>query len=154
MPPSLVHPLPKTELLLTLATPKLTVLETFPQLIGYDPDVYNYFAEQTHLCGFDLNLTYPQQGGHFPTLLNGWESDEGFVRSLTKDFLKDRKAALRALAAKAAQVPPTPAGRQLGRRSLEDRGNGTIDSFYRCALFEEMWDYALNYTVPWSELSK
>ena len=23
---------------------------------------------RTHLCGYDLNLTYPQRGGHFPTL--------------------------------------------------------------------------------------
>ena len=26
--------------------PKLSVLETYPQLISYDPDVYNYFKEQ------------------------------------------------------------------------------------------------------------
>lgn len=56
------------------------MIETFPQLIGYDKDVYKYFKEQyglssllvfpcspvsfnrSHLCGFDLNLTYPQRG--------------------------------------------------------------------------------------------
>jgi hypothetical protein len=25
---------------------QLSVIETFPQLIGYDPEVYNYFKEQ------------------------------------------------------------------------------------------------------------
>ena len=56
------------------------MIETFPQLIGYDKDVYKYFKEQyglslllvfpcspgffhrSHLCGYDLNLTYPQKG--------------------------------------------------------------------------------------------
>ncbi|KAI9066342.1 alpha/beta-hydrolase [Trametes sanguinea] len=47
--------------------PVVNVIETYPALIGYDQDVFNYFREQEHLCGFDLNLTYPQNG-HFPTL--------------------------------------------------------------------------------------
>src|ERR1700736_1789424 len=42
-----------------------STLETYPQLIGYDHDVYLYFKEQEHLRGYDLNLTYPQNG-HFP----------------------------------------------------------------------------------------
>ena len=25
---------------------QVTILETYPQLIGYDPDVFNYFKEQ------------------------------------------------------------------------------------------------------------
>jgi carboxypeptidase D len=28
------------------AAPVVEVLETFPQLIGYDPEVFNYFATQ------------------------------------------------------------------------------------------------------------
>ena len=26
--------------------PVLTVIETYPQLIGYDPEIYNYFKDQ------------------------------------------------------------------------------------------------------------
>ena len=47
----------------------LQVIATYPQLIGYDPAVYEYFQEQAHLCGWDLNLTYPQIGGHFPSIV-------------------------------------------------------------------------------------
>lgn len=46
----------------------LQVIATYPQLIGYDPAVYEYFQTQAHLCGWDLNLTYPQVGGHFPSI--------------------------------------------------------------------------------------
>ncbi|KAL5492153.1 hypothetical protein ACEPAI_3600 [Sanghuangporus weigelae] len=46
----------------------MAIIETYPQLIGYDTEVYEYFREQSHLCGYDLNLTYPQTGGHFPTI--------------------------------------------------------------------------------------
>jgi hypothetical protein len=41
--------------------------------------------------------------------------------------------------------------RELGRRSLEGRANGTIDAWYGCELFDEMVDYAVNYTWPWCE---
>jgi carboxypeptidase D len=48
--------------------PIVQVLETYPQIIGYDPDVLDYFRDQAHLCKLDLNLTYPQQGGHLPSV--------------------------------------------------------------------------------------
>ena len=71
---------------------QVSVIETFPHLVSYDPEVLQFFRKQyvfvfssrlridphyvlcfesdlrRHLCGYDLNLTYPQQGGHFPTL--------------------------------------------------------------------------------------
>jgi hypothetical protein len=40
--------------------------------------------------------------------------------------------------------------RELGRRSLAGRPNGTLDPYYGCSLLGEMWDYAVNYTYPWS----
>jgi carboxypeptidase D len=48
--------------------PIVQVLETYPQIIGYDPDVLDYFRDQAHLCKLDLNLSYPQQGGHLPSV--------------------------------------------------------------------------------------
>ncbi|KAF5315989.1 hypothetical protein D9758_018113 [Tetrapyrgos nigripes] len=42
--------------------PAVTVIETYPQIIGYDTEVYKYFKSQSHLCGYDVNLTYPQDG--------------------------------------------------------------------------------------------
>jgi hypothetical protein len=48
------------------------------------------------------------------------------------------------------------AAREMGRRKkvgsksgLAGRANGTIDPWYGCALYDEMIDYALNFTSPW-----
>ncbi|KAJ7764000.1 hypothetical protein DFH07DRAFT_738527, partial [Mycena maculata] len=45
----------------------LNVIETYPALIGCNQQVFEFFREQTHLCVFDLNLSYPQNS-HFMTL--------------------------------------------------------------------------------------
>jgi carboxypeptidase D len=111
--------------------------------------VYNYFVEQTHLCGFDLNLTYPQQGGHFSPLVHPYiPSARNSKKSLVALMTQLKNAALHPALIGADQTK-----RGLGRRGLEGRANGTIDPWYQCDLFDELWDYAVNYTFPWSELA-
>jgi len=137
--------------------PTLTVIETYPQLIGYDTQVYEYFKEQSHLCGYDLNLTYPQNG-HFPTLNPPlpFADDRLGHRFLKKDLLKQ------ALAANAFDTRRELTERDLDahtvrrlekrdawKRDLSGRANGTIDPFYQCDLYDEMIDYALNFSIPW-----
>ena len=41
--------------------------------------------------------------------------------------------------------------RSVTKRDLTGRANGTIDPFYGCFLTDELEDYALNFSVPWSE---
>ena len=41
--------------------------------------------------------------------------------------------------------------RRAARRDLTHRANGTIDPFYLCDTFDEMIDYALNFSAPWGE---
>ena len=36
------------------------------------------------------------------------------------------------------------------KRDLTGRANGTIDPFYGCSLMDEVYDYALNFSFPWS----
>jgi carboxypeptidase D len=48
--------------------PITRVIETYPQLIDYNTGFYDYVREQSHLCKLDLNLTYPQTGGKFPSI--------------------------------------------------------------------------------------
>ena len=36
------------------------------------------------------------------------------------------------------------------KRDLSGRANGTIDPWYGCDLYDEMIDYALNFSLPWS----
>jgi carboxypeptidase D len=128
---------------------QVSVIETFPQLIGYNPDVYNYFAEQAHLCGFDLNLTYPQQGGHFSSLVHLSAPSDRDSRSSRS--LVTLKTQLRNAALHPALIGAEETKRGLGRSTLKGRANGTLDSWYQCDLFDELWDYAVNYTFPFSE---
>ncbi|KAF7356332.1 Carboxypeptidase [Mycena venus] len=131
--------------------PALSVLETYPQLIGYDQDVYNYFKEQEHLCGYDVNLTYPQNG-IIPTV--------GFIDARDRDvpFLEKKKYnSKRGLVAEItqryAELESTERdliARQRQKRDLRLRANGTLDPWYGCALLPEFIDYALNYSAPWN----
>ena len=36
------------------------------------------------------------------------------------------------------------------KRDLTGRPNGTIDPWYGCDIWQEMWDYTFNSTFPWS----
>ncbi|KAI0076167.1 alpha/beta-hydrolase [Panus rudis PR-1116 ss-1] len=137
--------------------PALNVIETYPQLINYDPDVFNYFREQEHLCGFDLNLTYPQNG-HFPTL----NLVRPTVQSSISDYLLEpryeRLSFKERVARRYAEKQPLEKEsinqrnrkREQWKRDLSGRANGTIDPFYGCFLFDELVDYASNFSFPWT----
>ncbi|KIM44598.1 hypothetical protein M413DRAFT_8957 [Hebeloma cylindrosporum] len=141
--------------------PALSVLETYPQIIGYDQEVYKYFKEQTALCGFNVNLTYPQQG----TI-----PDVDFIFPTQRDipFAARRKSSKRLfakeIARRAAEKSAFPvkrddetdgserreAERQVWKRDLSLRTNGTVDPWYGCFLLDMFIDYAINYTFPWN----
>ncbi|KAF8144926.1 alpha/beta-hydrolase [Mycena galopus ATCC 62051] len=132
--------------------PTLTTIETYPQLIGYDPDVYNYFKTQEHLCGYDLNFTYPQDGGHFPTL-----KDPSFGSIFGPARKARGRLSLKTLAKQNGlyQASSDVSKRQLARRAewkrdLAGRPNGTLDPFYGCFIYDELLDYASNFTFPWT----
>ncbi|KAJ7243916.1 alpha/beta-hydrolase [Mycena haematopus] len=129
----------------------LTTIETYPQLIGYDPDVYNYFKTQEHLCGYDLNFTYPQDG-HFPTL-----KDPSFGSIFGSTGKARGKLSLKTLAKQHGlyQASSSVSKRQLARREawkrdLSNRPNGTLDPYYGCFIYDELLDYATNFTFPWT----
>ena len=137
-----------------------------------------------HLCGYDLNLTYPQQGGHFPTLARPSAVDPAspwFYTGSTSPFYFSQnlrfhaQAKLLALAkvGKNVFIRDTLKKRYVGdggvsrlrlskrdverelkrevyKRDLSLRTNDTIDPWYACNLLEELYDYAVNFTFPWS----
>lgn len=138
--------------------PVLSVIETYPQLIGYDRQVYAYFKEQTHLCGYDLNLTYPQ-AAPFPSLNPPFPSLDGalarrrrahktrlFKQALKQDVLERRAGVVRR---STPEDEARLARRDEWKRDLAGRANGTIDTWYLCDLFDEMIDYAVNFSLPW-----
>ena len=109
------------------------------------------------LCGFDLNLTYPQTGGAFPTLnmtsglratlLNSNNSESDISLSARKELVA------RMLHTKTKRFmldKHQEAKRTQRKRDLTERANGTLDPWYQCDIWEEMADYALNFSIPWS----
>ncbi|KAJ3836137.1 alpha/beta-hydrolase [Lentinula raphanica] len=138
----------------------VVTLETYPEIIGFDPDVFQYFKEQEHLCGYDINLTYPQKG-IIPTITDPFTTARLFADSETQTrTLPRRKQNLnrrllsslsslssRALDTRAAEMEER---RRLLKRNLIGRPNGTLDPTYGCFLWEEMTDYAQNFSFPWT----
>ncbi|KAF7358042.1 Alpha/beta-hydrolase [Mycena venus] len=143
--------------------PILNVIETYPALIGYDQQVFEFFREQTHLCGFDLNLTYPQNGT-FPTLNLTRPTENSALSQSLLSPTEDRARTLRESAsARFAELhgrdplskrsefhQRREAEKQQWKRDLSGRANGTIDPFYGCFLLDELMDYAVNFTFPWT----
>ncbi|KAH9930296.1 Alpha/Beta hydrolase protein [Fomitopsis serialis] len=139
--------------------PVTTVLQTYPQLIDYDPEVFEWFRQQEHLCGYDLNLSYPQNG-NFPDLQLIWPNDANrseFVYAKKSASMYSKRGLLSegmrryGEASLQARDRSNRIRRELAKRDLVDRANGTIDPWYGCFLYDEMLDYALNYTYPWSQ---
>ena len=102
-------------------------------------------------------MTYPQPE-HFPTLDPPFPDEDSAVRARAKQ----RKSILfqqllkQDARAKRDGVETEPisearlARRDAWKRDLAGRANGTIDPYYQCDLFDEMIDYAENFTFPWS----
>ncbi|KAF8637623.1 hypothetical protein AX17_002692 [Amanita inopinata Kibby_2008] len=134
--------------------PALSIIETYPQLIGYDPDVFKYFKEQSHLCGFDISLSYPQNGiipsveyvgptqRNVPFFMKKLRFQKGYVL----EQLKRRSLAVE----ESFDTRSLQDTKALGKRDLTGRANGTIDSWYGCLLLDEFIDYAINFTFPWN----
>ncbi|KAF4610524.1 hypothetical protein D9613_006929 [Agrocybe pediades] len=134
--------------------PALSVIETYPQLIGYDHDVYNYFKEQSKLCHFDINLTYPQNG-----VIPDVHFAQPAQREIPFTLLKSKRTFFQQLKLRAADESQSLAKRDLQerdvqkenwKRDLSGRANGTIDPWYGCFLLDMYIDYAINFTFPWS----
>lgn len=143
------------------------MLETYPQIIDFDPEVFDYFREQyvlffrsiimklnrkarAHLCKLDVNLTYPQQDiiptiylpvPISPSLLN---TQTSWVQEISKKAKK-----ISAVSSASFDKREQESRRYLWKRNLSGRANGTIDPHYGCNIFDEMIDYALNFTYPW-----
>ncbi|KAF7307471.1 Alpha/beta-hydrolase [Mycena indigotica] len=134
--------------------PTITTIETYPQLISYDPEVYEYFKLQQHLCGYDLNFTYPETA-HFPTL-----NDPSFGSIFGSASLRNRQyKSLKELAVENSRLKSANNKRDLAlqeerrqawKRDLSGRANGTIDPYYGCFTYFELLDYAANFSFPWN----
>jgi carboxypeptidase D len=140
--------------------PALSVLETFPQIIGYDTEVYNHFKSQAHLCGYDLNLTYPSDlSTPLPNLALVEPRDRTLMELLQARLMKSQALTRRSAFSKREDEETTDADReekrvQWKRDNIVARAASDVSEdlspWYGCFLFDELLDYALNFTFPWN----
>ncbi|GJE99868.1 serine carboxypeptidase [Phanerochaete sordida] len=151
--------------------PTLSLLQTYPQIIGYDTGVYDYFKQQSHLCGLDINISYPQTGGPLPAvnLTPGTNPASQNQTEPDADADKDTKVvqlpqapSLRTrgfadevayrFARRGAAAAPKIQRRSAGKSWKDVAANSSgVNPWYGCDVWDEMIDYALNYTYPWSK---
>ncbi len=114
---------------------------------------------RTQLCGYDLNLTYPQNG-HFPalTFVEPSNNEEPFralsrfnSRTRHETRLRAREVLRKAKRSAKIEQRDSMATAAAKKRDLSGRANGTIDPWYGCDIYDEMIDYAVNFSAPWSE---
>ncbi|KAJ3981145.1 alpha/beta-hydrolase [Lentinula detonsa] len=135
--------------------PIVQVVETYPQLIGYNTSFYDYVREQNHLCGYDLNLTYPQIGGKFPSIEVKYGSIGDRVQGLSRrDWIRNVNPNLppENLKSPWARRARMQTRTQDNLSSFNTTLTGEINEYYGCDIRDLMFEYALNYTYPWSEL--
>ncbi|GJJ06658.1 hypothetical protein Clacol_000853 [Clathrus columnatus] len=135
--------------------PVISTLQTYPQLINFDPSVFEYFVKQAHLCKLDINLSYPQSNP-IPTIVLPVEAGPEFFSSSSPKLAK--QLSLRALLSSSSSSSKARSfSAKFKRRGIGfnrfisefESGNDTINPWYGCDLYDEMIDYALNFTFPW-----
>ncbi|KAL9713485.1 hypothetical protein Ac2012v2_003096 [Leucoagaricus gongylophorus] len=133
--------------------PALQILQTYPQLIGYDQQVFKYFEAQSHLCQYDVNLTYPQTS-LLPSipLINPTQRDLPFLASKlsARTFLRQL---YRRGAEKRYELVRRGGSDFVKRDSsqfFKNRPFDQLDPWYGCGLLWMYIDYAVNYTFPWN----
>ncbi|KAJ3513644.1 hypothetical protein NMY22_g14978 [Coprinellus aureogranulatus] len=165
-----------------MLVPTLSIIETFPQLIGYDPEVYQYFKKQcveflvprrpahkfiiirqihirAHICKYDLNLTYPQQGGVLPDIPAVQPRDRHIAQLLAADSSQQSNLNLfQALAKRYAESSvkglkrrDRELARELWKRDSSGGASDGLNPWYGCFLWDELYDYAVNFTYPFTE---
>ena len=113
------------------------------------------FTYRTHLCGYDLNLSYPQNG-HFPSITPSLPSvlpTAGNNESISKRGLLTAILEERGLSRERAERSKLllygQKKRDTRKRFITGNRNRTIDPTYGCNIWDEMVDYALNFSDPW-----
>lgn len=119
---------------------------------------------RTHLCNYDLNLTYPQTGGHFPTLLSPFHVTFdsrvvfGGPRASARfdlNYLSRANFISEFVKRSEREDSHTKVKRQrqqqltLAQWKRDHLNKKTLDEDYGCFLWEEMTDFATNFTFPW-----
>lgn len=106
-------------------------------------------TNRAHLCNLDINLSYPQRDS-IPTIVSPAEIGPQSLLSEVATATAKR-VSLRAVLNMGAAPFKTNSKRQYSEfhEFIADRWSNTINPWYGCDIYDEMIDYAFNFTFPW-----
>jgi len=143
--------------------PTVGIMQTFPQLFGFDTNVYEYYVEQYNLCGYNLTLHYPSPSD-YPTLRRNGRlaPNSSMYEPKTLDAISRIKTLVGLYKLRDEDAVDGTVfldGKRFAKRQNVDpitpphlSPTGVIDPWYQCYVIESLEDYATNYTVPWGKL--
>jgi hypothetical protein len=93
----------------------LNILHSYPQLIGFDTSVYEYYVEQYNFCGYNVSLKYPAPEP-YPPLRDPTASMHGIMctKEESRESESDRRRDI-------TQTSATSLGRQLYDRDIHNQ---------------------------------
>ncbi|KAJ7348435.1 Alpha/Beta hydrolase protein, partial [Mycena albidolilacea] len=124
----------------------LSIIETYPELINFDPDVFRYFQTQTHICGYDLNLTYPQHAP-LPAL-----RDESLPPVQARRHHDENLLSIKTLENARRHRLGKISSHVQGRQAENATGPSTLPPILGggCSLSGQLITYTLHFAFPWS----
>ena len=124
----------------------LSLMQTYPQLIGFNTSAYEYFVEQ-----YNLTLQYPALSEYPPLRVDF--NDVPAINYAQR--MEQEKRELKRILELHNTLERT--GVDLSKRQLAQQDHpsfaltGTINSDRKCDVYNYLLDYARNYTEPWRE---
>jgi carboxypeptidase D len=136
--------------------PAVSIIETYPQLVGFNPEIYTYFRDQcvflprrrnfsisfctfrAKYCGYNVTLTYPQRGRiplpntfrlASPSIINRISNVEEM--DAQRSFLRSTISYLSGIDEQTQRKMKRDSHIFMGR-SLENRANDSADPWYGC----------------------
>lgn len=105
---------------------------------------------RAHLCNLDINLSYPQLS-NIPTIVLPAELGPQSLLSSQVATATAKRASLRSLLNMGAGSFKASSKRHDSNFNefVSGQPSTGINSWYGCDLYDEMIDYALNFTFPW-----
>lgn len=138
--------------------PSLGIMQTYPQLVDFDPGTYEYFVEQYNLCGYNMTLQYPASSP-YPPMRNpytttaqckrstGWETGISSYR-LLNGFLAVHEHLSRR---NTVMIGGTRLTRRQGSQLPHLVPIGRINPEWECEIMQQLIIHATTTLSPWKE---
>ena len=134
-------------------------MQSYPQLIDFDPGTYEYFVEQYNLCGYNMTLQYPAPAPYPP--MRSRDTHTAFIQCkrseeqnelLSPRYLNGLLAIHKLLSAKrAVKIGDTLITKRQQFVTPHLTPIGKINSYWGCNIALQLMIHATTTLMPWSK---